>query len=86
MRARQTEVAQEVGTCEPSPSGTVHCVTCGDDGEAMTVVSVDPPRGLALCAGDGGTCSTVEVALVEPVAPGQRLLVHAGTAIARLED
>jgi hypothetical protein len=38
-----------------------HCVTCGDDGDPMTVL------------------------LVEPVVPGEQLLVHAGTAIARLE-
>jgi len=33
---------------------------------------------------DGGLRATVETALVEPVVAGQRLLVHAGTAIARL--
>jgi hydrogenase maturation factor len=62
-----------------------HCVTCGDDGDPMTVVSVDSQRGLALCASEDGARVTVETALVEPVEPGQRLLVHAGTAIARLE-
>jgi hydrogenase maturation factor len=30
--------------------------------------------------------STVEIALVAPVVAGDVLLVHAGTAIARLED
>jgi hydrogenase maturation factor len=61
-----------------------HCVTCGDDGDPMTVVRVDRQRGLALCAAENGERATVETALVEPVAPGQRLLVHAGTAIAHL--
>ena len=61
-----------------------HCITCGDDGVPMTVVEVDARRGLALCADDGGGASTVEIALVEMVAPGDRLLVHAGTAIAAL--
>lgn len=65
--------------------GSEHCITCGDDGEPMTVVEVDSGRGLALCHGDGGARATVEIALVEPVATGERLLVHAGTAIARLE-
>ena len=51
----------------------------------MTVVRIDDPRGLALCAGEDGERTTVEIALVSPVAPGERLLVHAGTAIARLE-
>jgi hydrogenase assembly chaperone HypC/HupF len=64
--------------------GSQHCITCGDDGVPMTVVEVDPRRGLALCADDDGASSTVETALVEVVAPGDRLLVHAGTAIAAL--
>ena len=50
----------------------------------MTVVALDRGRGLALCAGESGR-SSVETALVEPVDVGDRLLVHAGTAIARLE-
>ncbi len=65
--------------------GSEHCITCGDDGEPMTVVKLDGERGLALCASDDGERSTVETALVEPVGPGDRLLVHAGTAIARLD-
>jgi hydrogenase maturation factor len=52
----------------------------------MTVVAVDGPRGLALCTSDEGLRSTVEIALVEPVATGDRLLVHAGTAIARVTE
>ncbi len=64
--------------------GSEHCITCGDDGEPMTVLRVDGERGLALCAADDGERSTVETALVEPVAAGDRVLVHAGTAIARL--
>ena len=64
--------------------GSEHCITCGDDGEPMTVVRVDRGRGLALCDREAGTRQSVETALVEPVAPGDRLLVHAGTAIGRL--
>lgn len=63
---------------------STHCVTCGDDGVEMTVDAVDGRRGLALCADADGERHTVEIALVEPVAPGDRLLVHAGTAIATL--
>jgi hydrogenase maturation factor len=47
---------------------------------------VDPERGLALCADRGGGRSTVETALVAPVSAGDTLLVHAGTAIARLSE
>ncbi len=66
--------------------GAQHCITCGDDGIPMEVVRVDVQRGLALCAHEDGTRETVETALVEPVAPGDRLLVHAGTALARLRE
>ena len=65
--------------------GSQHCITCGDDGIPMTVVRVDDDRGLALCEHEDGVRETVETALIEPVAPGDRLLVHAGTALAQLE-
>jgi len=61
-----------------------HCITCGDDGVPMSVLRIDEQRGLALCADDDGAKSTVEIALVEPVAPDDRVLVHAGVALVRL--
>lgn len=61
-----------------------HCITCGDGGDPMTVIALDAHRGLALCSAPDGTRSSVETALVEPVCTGDRLLVHAGTAIAKL--
>jgi len=64
--------------------GSQHCITCGDDGVQMRVVAIDEPSGLALCAGEDGNRASVETALVHPVSPGDRLLVHAGTAIASL--
>ena len=67
----------------PHCDHTTGCITCGDEAIAMEVVAVDAERGLALCSDADATRSTVETALVEPVAPGDRLLVHAGTAIAR---
>ena len=66
--------------------GSDHCITCGDDGDPMTVLKVDEERGLALCGDEDGAHHTVEIALVEPVSAGDLLLVHAGTAIARLEQ
>jgi hydrogenase maturation factor len=62
-----------------------HCVTCADEGVAMRVVAVDDVRGLALCAADTGERASVETALVGAVAPGDALLVHAGTALALLD-
>jgi hydrogenase maturation factor len=63
-----------------------HCITCGDDGVAMRVLRIDAERGLALCVDDDGDKSTVEIALVEPVAPGDSVLVHAGVALVTLEQ
>ena len=73
----------------PTPDavcGSQQCITCGDVGDPSTVVAVDGDRELALCTGSDGERSTVEIALVSPVVPGDVLLVHAGTAIARLDD
>jgi hydrogenase assembly chaperone HypC/HupF len=62
-----------------------HCITCSDEGVPMRVLAVDEARGLALCTGEDGAHLSVEIALVEPVAPGDALLVHAGTALTRLD-
>jgi hydrogenase expression/formation protein HypC len=63
--------------CDPGG----HCVTCGDEAVPMRVVEV---RGLeAVCIDDrGAQHERIAVDLVEPVAPGDRVLVHAGVAIA----
>jgi hydrogenase maturation factor len=61
-----------------------HCITCGDDGVPMRVLDVDGERGLALCEDGDGDRASVEIALVD-AAPGDTLLVHAGTALAMLE-
>jgi hydrogenase assembly chaperone HypC/HupF len=80
-------IADRASVRAPSPTcDEHHCITCGDDGDPMTVVRVDSERGLALCADEQGARHTVETALVEPVSPGDRILVHAGTAIAALAD
>jgi hydrogenase maturation factor len=68
--------------CEPEHG----CITCGDEAVELEVVKLDEARGLALCENAEGARETVEIALVLPVALGDRLLVHAGTAIARLQE
>ncbi|MFP5364525.1 MAG: HypC/HybG/HupF family hydrogenase formation chaperone [Thermoleophilia bacterium] len=65
---------------------TTGCITCGDVAIPLTVVRLDQERGLALCVDDGGSSETVEIDLVAPVVAGDRVLVHAGTAIARLGE
>jgi hydrogenase expression/formation protein HypC len=62
------------------------CITCGDVAIPLRVIALDEERGLALCAGEANRRETVEIALVAPVAVGEELLVHAGTAIAKLEE
>jgi hydrogenase maturation factor len=47
----------------------------------MRVLRVDEVRVLALCESEDGEHESVEIGLVEPVAPGDELLVHAGTAL-----
>ena len=66
-------------TCSPDS----HCITCSDEAVAVRVVRIDEGRELALCENEAGERTTVEIALVSPVEPGDRLLVHAGTALAR---
>jgi hydrogenase maturation factor len=72
----------------PSPHGPVcdheGCITCGDTALPLTVRNVDAERALALCVDERGASESVQTELVGAVAPGDELLVHAGTAIQRL--
>jgi hydrogenase maturation factor len=68
-----------------------HCITCGDQGVPMRVMRVDERSRLALCHEPAPDASAVDVAhalvdvdLIGHVRVGDILLVHAGTAIARL--
>lgn len=57
-----------------------HCLTCGDVAVAMEVEEVHGE--MSLCIDGEGARHEVAVDLVGPVAPGDRVLVHAGVAIA----
>ena len=63
------------------------CITCGDVAVPLTVVAVD--MGMqgadARCRDDQGREELVATELVGPVRLGERLLVHAGVAIERLD-
>jgi hydrogenase maturation factor len=59
-----------------------HCITCSDEAVPLRVLKIDDARELALCENDAGERTTVEIALVAPVAVNDVVLVHAGTAIA----
>ena len=62
--------------CEPH-SG---CITCGDQGIPMRVVSLSSDG--ALCVDERGERHEVAVDLIERVTTGDRVVVHAGVAIA----
>ncbi len=79
-------IANAASALAPTCDYTTGCITCGDVAVPMSVTRLDDERGLALCSDDDGNSETVEIDLVAPVAPGDRLLVHAGTAIARLTE
>jgi len=68
-------------SCELDAEG--HCITCSDEALEARVLRVDQQTGLALVTVQDLT-EEVDITLVESVAPGDLLLVHGGTAIARL--
>ena len=66
--------------CDPSTG----CITCADEGIEMHVIAIGAD-GLMECSDADGVVTEVDTTLVGPVAPGHRVLVHAGVAIARLD-
>jgi hydrogenase assembly chaperone HypC/HupF len=62
------------------------CITCGDEAVPVRVVMVDEAQALATCEDEAGQRTVVEIGLVDPVRDGDLLLVHAGAALARLEE
>lgn len=68
----------------PRCDGEGHCITCSDEGVPMRVLS-DDGEGLARCADAEGRESEVMTGLVGEVDAGEWLLVHAGTALLRLD-
>lgn len=61
------------------------CITCSDEGRPLQVISVDSDGITAHARGARGE-ETVDVSLVGTVAPGDKILVHAGLAITKVED
>ncbi len=84
MSADSDQAVDPVPGAHCGPAG--ECITCGDVGIPMRVVRIDQGRDLALCRDHEGHRSTVEIALVDQVAVGDEVLVHAGTAIAKLDQ
>jgi hydrogenase maturation factor len=72
-----------VGTAGASCSAAPGCITCGDVAVVLTVTAVEGSD--ARCRDDGGREELVATELVGAVVTGDRLLVHAGVAIERVE-
>jgi hydrogenase maturation factor len=77
--------AEQSVTADPGPvcSAEPGCITCGDVAVVLTVAAVVGSD--ADCRDEAGRCERVAVELVGPVTPGDRLLVHAGVALERLD-
>jgi hydrogenase maturation factor len=58
------------------------CITCSDEGLPMRVVELPRADGTAICCDESGAAQEVAVDLLEPLAVGDEILVHAGVAIA----
>jgi hypothetical protein len=59
-----------------------HCTTCSDEGRVAEVVEHSGPFTVVR---SGGGTEEVDTTLVDPVAPGDLVLIHAGVAISRLD-
>ena len=71
------------GLLKPECSEEV-CVTCSDEGRLGEVVSASKNGQAPVRTARG--VETVVTALVDPVDAGELILVHAGTAISRVDD
>jgi hydrogenase maturation factor len=60
------------------------CITCSDEGLPMRVRALADGSGQALCVDEDGADQSVAVDLLESVAVGDDILVHAGVAIAHM--
>lgn len=61
------------------------CITCGDTAVALRVVGSSAAADIFVCENAEGLKEEVDTGIVDAVAVGDLLLVHAGVALARLE-
>jgi hypothetical protein len=87
---RHAEMAPP-GSRAPACGPDDHCITCGDVAIELCVARIDPSTRLAWCSvaapegRPGAAEEWVDTELVGPVRPGDRVLVHAGVALTRLD-
>ena len=60
------------------------CITCSDEGRVAEVVGVGDYGSAEVVA--GGSREAVDVSLIDPVSPGDLVLVHAGVAITTIPE
>ena len=60
------------------------CITCSDEGVLAEVATVLDGRHTLVRA--GGRSETIDTTLVDALRPGDLVLVHAGTALTRVEE
>ncbi len=77
-------LGEHVGHTDVCGTDQEGCITCGDVALPLTVVEVTDRD--ARCRDEQGREELVATELVGDVRSGERLLVHAGVAIERLEE
>jgi len=76
-------VFEHPGLLEAEPACTEEvCITCSDEGLVAEVQAVHDILGAEVLV--AGRTETVDVSLVDPLAPGDLILVHAGVALSTL--
>ena len=78
-------VFEHPGLLEPEPECTDEvCITCSDEGRVAEVRTVGDDGMVEVVV--NGVSESVDATLVDPVAPGDLLLVHAGVALTTYAD
>jgi hypothetical protein len=72
------------GLLKPPVDDAEVCVTCSDEGRLAEVIRMSGDETAAVRTAAG--VENVTTTLVDPVGPGDLVLVHAGTAISRLDE
>jgi hydrogenase maturation factor len=78
-------VFEHPGLLEDAPACTDDvCITCSDEGRVAEVAVVHEDGSAVVLA--AGLLETIDVSLIDPVRPGDLVLVHAGVALTALQE
>lgn len=70
-------------TCAPDAE---HCITCSDSASAMRLVACNTATDTGICVDAAGVHVEVLLGLINTPQIGDTLLVHAGTALLRVDS